>query len=390
MDVTSDFDPSTRIIKTDKGYELQEFKWTLNTFLKRSTALVGGSGSGKSTIIKAILKILKPHIEQVLVVCPTELQSPSYSEFIDPILIHYKMEKKIANPKKASENNKENSAIRFLDLIWKRQEIIVSIYKKANENHALDGLRKRLPSRAREELNKYAELAERRKKSCISNIEHQYAFDAKMREKKIKEVNETFKNLIYKMCKKYFKDNYKMLSKQNLTADEKYALNYLDLNPHLLLILDDCAADYKTLFKKDDVMKFFYQGRHAWITLIIACQSDKDLPADIRKNIFVNFYTDINNCISSFETKSNSYPKELINTAKDISNKVFKDASDHKKLVYLRNTEPGQKQFYWTKAPIHPPFKFGSSALHELCNMIRCTEKKIDESNPFYKNFSLD
>lgn len=42
-----------------------------------------------------------------------------------------------------------------------------------------------------------------------------------------------------------------------LTEDEKFTLNYINLNPRLLLILDDCAAELHPLFTKEIFKSFF-------------------------------------------------------------------------------------------------------------------------------------
>lgn len=376
-------------IITDNENKLPKFNWELAYFLDRTTVLYGASSSGKSTIIKQIMKILKPHIEQVIIVCPTEETTPSYAGIVDPVLIHYEMRKDIPNPKTKKENNVENSGIRFLNYIWDRQSALMATYKKANSIKAIDKLYKRLPDDAKREIRKYTELTNQKKNSYISAINHKYAFDDVTRKKKIEEMDESFLELLKKMRKKYIRDHYSQLIRiSNLDEDEKYVLNYIDLNPRLLLILDDCAGDYKKVFKSEEMSKFFYRARHVRITMILSCQDDKDIPPPLRRNVFVNFYTQEQTALSCFNNTSNSYSKELQNQAKDISKTAFREK--FRKLVFIRENQPG-KQFFWAIAqhPL-PPFKFGSQALLELCNIVRSNEDHIDESNPFFRHFDVN
>jgi energy-coupling factor transporter ATP-binding protein EcfA2 len=375
-------------ITTSSGKTVPEFRWQTGAFLDYTTVLYGASRSGKSTIIKNIMKILQSHIDQVIVISPTEISNHAYEGLVDSTLIHDKLY--LADPQgKAKDNTPEKCAIRFLDRVFSRQQLLADMYYRASDIETLESLFRRLPSSAKEQIRRYSELSDKKKQTIINLINHQHAFDAGVRESKIEEVKKKFKDILLKIHKKHFKDNVKHLLKQNLTEDEKYTLNYIDINPRLLIIFDDCAADLKKIFKTESMRKYFYQGRHNFITMLLSVQNDKDIPPPLRANTFVSIYTDLKNCLVSFEDKT-SHTKEVREFVQEAAKQIFTDSTiKHRKFVYYRDDPAGQ-EFYWIKAQ-HPlkTFHFGSDALRELCNMVRENSKKLDQNNPYYQHYAL-
>jgi energy-coupling factor transporter ATP-binding protein EcfA2 len=370
------------------GKTIPEFKWSTSAFLDCTTVLYGATRSGKSTVIKHIMKVLQPHIDQVLVVSPTEVSNRAYEGMVDSTLIHERVWLEDPNSKAKKENNPNKCAIRFLDSVFDRQMMLSDMYRRATKIDTIESLYRRLPSSAKEEIKRYSELADRKKNTIVNLINHQYAFEPGIRESKINEVKEKFKNILLKVHKKFLRENYRYLMKQtDLSEDEKYALTYLDINPRLLIIFDDCAADLLKVFKSEAMRRYFYQGRHNYITLLLSCQNDKDIPVSLRTNAFVSIYTDLRNLVTSFEDKNNSHPREIREFVANAGKIVF--SVPHRKFAYIRDDPSGQ-QFYWLKAqyPIKK-FKFGSEALNELCSIVRQTNKKIDRNNPFYQSFAL-
>jgi hypothetical protein len=333
------------------------------------------------------MKILQPHIDQILVVSPTEVSNRAYEGIVDSTLIHNRVWLEDPTLKK-KDNNPNKCALRFLDRVFERQVILADMYRRASKIETIESLYRRLPSSAKEEIKKYSDLADRKKNTIMNLINHQYAFEPGPREVKANEVREKFKNILLKVHKKYLKENYRYLMKQSdLSEDERYALTYLDINPRILIIFDDCAADLIKVFKSESMRKYFYQGRHNFITLLLSCQTDKDIPIALRTNSFVNIYTDFRNTMTSFEDKANSHPKEVREFVAEAAKLVF--SAPHRKFVYIRD-DPAGTHFYWLKAqyPIRN-FRFGSEALRELCNIVREDSKKIDKNNPFYHTFVL-
>lgn len=377
------------MVQTKSGKDIPEFKWNVDAFLKKTTVLYGPSKSGKSQLVKTIMKLLRPYIDQVLVFSPTERLNHSYDGIVDPTLIHYKIEYKDPNAKRESENNPLNAAIRHLDLIWERQEMMADIYSKVTNLNTLESLYKRLPSDERRHVRENVDKFNTSKEKIATIINHQYAYEPIVKKSKLDKLEEKFKDIIVQVHIKAFKDNYEYITKQkNLNENEKYAMDYLSINPNLLLIFDDCAADYGQLFKKDIMKRYFYQNRHGYVTVIITCQADKDIIPPLRKNAFISIYTDSQCAINSFNDSSNKYPKETKKFVEEATEAIFSE--DHRKLVYIRDDDTKQK-YYWVKA-LYPlkSFKFGSQALHELCNIVRKNNQEVNKNNKFYSHFKIN
>ena len=355
-------------------------------FIDRTTTLYGPSGSGKTVIIKAIMQLLSPHVPEILVVSPTEPSNRSYAGIVDAPLIQYRMYLPPPEGVKRRANDEKAGAQRFLDAIWQRQEMKSAIYSRVNDAQILRELyvrARRLDPRAGargdEALEKLARARERTLEGLASGL------IGAARSTALAQANIKFDDMLILLYKKYItplRDELWRLA--DLGEDEMYSLNYLHFNPRILLIFDDCAAELKPFFNSETFRKIFYQNRHVKVTAVIACQDDTDLPANLRKNSFVNFFTTEVVCGSNFTRPSNRYPKAEQQFATEVAPELFADK--FRKLAYIRE-DP--HKFYFVKIPPLPRFRFGSAAVHELCDAVGQEGVSMDKSNPFFDRFSV-
>ena len=56
---------------------------------------------------------------------------------------------------------------------------------------------------------------------------------------------------------------------------------------YVLLVMDDCGYDAKTIFKSKTIKNLFYNGRHMHISLVMTLQYVMDMPTEYRTNIDV-------------------------------------------------------------------------------------------------------
>ncbi|WGG63041.1 B354L [African swine fever virus] len=351
-------------LTTHSGKLIPELQFKAHHFIDKTTVLYGPSKTGKTVYVKHIMKILQPHIEQILVVAPSEPSNRSYEGFVHPTLIHYRLW--LADKQKKNDNK---GAERFLEAIWQRQTMMSSIYSRVNNIDMLKTLYHKLPIDIQQKENKNIAKVE-----CLKA------------EQKDQKKEEKITSLYQQLLKKIIIQNIHMYKNLCLTEDEKFTLNYINLNPRLLLILDDCAAELHPLFTKEIFKKFFYQNRHCFISMIICCQDDTDLPANLRKNAFVSIFTNASICMSNFSRQSNRYSKQDKEYVEEISHIVFKG---YRKLVYIREDEHRQ-HFYHSTVPLPTAFSFGSKALLKLCKAVYSKEVVIDKSNPYWSKFRLN
>ena len=176
-----------------------------------------------------------------------------------------------------------------------------------------------------------------------------------------------------------------LYARKDLTDDERHALHYLHFNPRLLLIFDDCAAQLKPFFNKELFRKIFYMNRHSYITVIICCQDDTDLPTNLRKNAFVSVFTEPIVAVSNFERASNQFPKSIRAVVAEICPEVF---VGYRKLCFIR--EDDRRQHLYHATGVFPrPFAFGSDALEELCGDLRVKGAVMDRGNPYFTHFAV-
>ncbi len=365
---------------TKGGVIVPPLEITPSLFIDRSLVMYGPSKTGKTVLIKHIMKLVYGYIEQIIIVSPSEPTNRSYEGFVDSPFIHTRLY--MPNPDDPQKDEGSKGGLRFLEAIWKRQEILAAVYTRANNIDVLAGLFSKLPKRIKGEGIKRIELLNEKRKQIISKIKN----DSERCDENIKNINEKFKKILILNYKKFIMPFYeKLWEMDDITEDERYSLQYLKLNPRMLLIFDDCAAQFKPFFNKEIFRSLFYQNRHCFITVIISCQDDTDLPANLRKNAFISFFTEPIVCTSNFERSSNQFSKKIKSYVSSIAGDIFKG---NRKLAYMREDDTKQ-QFYHIEAPYPELFKFGSSAFHEYSKLVQNEGTTMDKDNPFYAKFKI-
>jgi hypothetical protein len=368
---------------TGEKQRLPEFMFESATLLDRSTALYGPSGSGKTVMVKTIMRALDAHIEQAIIVCPTQPANQSYKGFVDDVLIHTRIWlRDPANPRKTSD---PKGAERFLTAIWQRQEALMQTYKRANQVRVLAKLFDRLPEALRRPGRTPIGELRAREKAILAEIRRRYADDPGRLDKEEKSTREKIEKVFVGMYKRFILAGYETLNaREDLSEEEAFALRYISLNPRLLLVLDDCAAELKPLLTKDIFKKFFYQNRHVGVTLVICCQDDTDLGLHLRKNVFNSFYLSPRVATDAFDRLKPTREQKAAFAA--MAEAVFRQ--EERKLVFVRE-DPARHSYYFAHVPMPVARPFGSAALWELCAEVRASDSALDADNPYASLFRV-
>ena len=339
-----------------------DFNWKY--FLDKTTIIYGESGTGKSFVIIDILYQLKPHADQIIVFSPTDRQNHTYDKGIVPIpFIHYTITGDLLND------------------IWERQEALATVYSKANKPDVLRRLFEKIPNN--EDAKRAIENTNRKLRQCIEEIDNTEPDEATAKAK-IADVEKECNKLITMIYKHLIKENSIRLGKMQLTEEERYTVKYASLNPRLVVILDDCT-DLLKKFKSHPVMqKMFYQGRHSFITTIIACHTDKALDAELKKNSFVNMYTEETCARACFDRKSADLGKEAKERAVAACRQAFTPLAKFQKLAWIRD----EKKFYKFTATKRTDFRFGSPVIWDYCRQIQAESGAISPNNKFIHDFA--
>jgi hypothetical protein len=381
----SDLDSEGNLL-LESGAKIARLTITPKMLIDHTIVIFGPSGTGKTVITKHIMKQLNGPIEQAIIIAPSEPSNQSYKGIVDPPLIHYRLY--LPDPANPKKDDGKKGALRFLNAVWDRQEMMASYYTRANDLKTLAQLFTRLPEHVRKEgleriksMNARREAVTRLLTKKYSNVE-----DAGVCAEKIKEINQKFQKMLVLVYKKYiYSMHAELLGRADLTEDERCCIVYINMNPRLLLVFDDCAAQLKPFFNSEVFRKLFYQNRHSFITVVVCCQDDTDLPANLRKNARLTFFTTDVIARSNFERTANQFPKETKLLVNEMVKPVFQG---HRKLVYIRE-DPARRHFYHILLPIPEPFRFGSSASHELCEAVQNSGMSMDKENPYYSSFKL-
>ena len=155
------------VLVTETGRRIPELEFSPHLFVDRTTVIYGPSKTGKTCFIKNIMRTVSGHVGQVLVVAPSEPSNRSYENFVDPSLIHYRMHLPDPSDKKDSETR---AATRFLEMVWKRQEMMAAIYARANDPQTLRALYARLSHAERKENDRYLASLERKRRRVVASI----------------------------------------------------------------------------------------------------------------------------------------------------------------------------------------------------------------------------
>lgn len=342
--------------------------FTPHTFLDKTTTLYGESATGKSTIIVGILHELKPYADQIIVFSPTDRSNHTYSgngpeDRIVPLpCIHYTISEKI------------------LDDIWARQEALVSVYRRASAPAVL----RKLFMRVAADSERVVEFITAKRDERLQEVKDTI-IDPVTAKRKWKEIEFDHQRFIEIIYKHYINDNKYRLARMPLDAEEKFALRYINLNPRLVLIFDDCTEALNKLKNNSVIQKIAYQGRHAMISTIVACHTDKSIDSAFRKNTFVSFFTEESCGRAYFNRASNDLDKESKAVAMAALRSTFVSTEPHQKLVWVRE----DRRFYRYTAKIHSGFSFGCPEVWNYCEHVGADVTSVSLSNRFIDGFII-
>jgi folylpolyglutamate synthase/dihydropteroate synthase len=321
---------------------MKEFDRSVDYFLNRSIILYGASNSGKSTVIKDILFMLKSHIPNICVICPTNDLNSSYDGIVPRPLIHPEVSEQL------------------LDDILKRQSLNVKLYNLANDITKLEHIYSQL------NLNS----------SEIQRLKNAYdTVSLRVSEDDLSKLTSTHNSALVSAYKKSISQCKRL---DGLNENDKILVRHININPNFLIIIDDAAVTANKWCKYDATKELFFNGRHHKITFMIAMQDDKPLDSMLRKNAFINIFTTEQVCNTYFNRTANNFTKKEKVEAEANSAKVFNGSERYKKLIYLR--ESNDKFRYFT-ARINEDFIFGSPFLIKYCEQVTRNDSEFNASD---------
>lgn len=367
----------------------------VDLFLNRSIVLFGPSGSGKSRFIRYIMYLLRSEIPQALVWNPTEDSNGAYRGLVPPGAVHLtpwapppEGEKKRGVPGDAA------GIARYYEMVYELQEAKMAAYKRATTPEMLARLFDRLPTAARDAAAGTARAAEASLRRRLAELEAEAGPGASAAERarvaaRVGKLRETCRTAVEKIRRITIVRHLRHITAQALEPDERAATEHVALNPHLLLVFDDCGDTLKAMWKLPIMNKLFYRARHAGITVIWGFQNDGDLSASFRKNAFITVYA-ASSMTTNFGREASGFSAAEREKAEAVVPAVF--AGEHRKLVHVRE-DPEGEHFYHYTVPPHPSaefpaFRFGDDAYWELVGAVCADEPVAARANRFQAAFA--
>jgi len=253
--------------------------------------------------------------------------------------------------------------------IVNRLDNLIALFNKINTNR---------------ELTRYAKDIIR-----ISSEHIKIAQLSGMEYPKIRASTEKIKESSNNQLRKVYKEGIRGSSfpKSRLSIRERIIIQYLDHNPYMMLVMDDCAAQLKTLSKCEELLELFTTVRHLGMTIIIAIHNDTNLVPQLRNSAFNSIFTD-EDSVGVFFSRGGSttgLSKDKKKQALETAKIIFKEEDtidNYKKLVFSKHKIKTGKnqwsQFHYAYVDIYDDFKVGSPHLWNLCEQSATTEDDID------------
>jgi hypothetical protein len=359
---------SDRTIYTKDGDPIPYFYGSVDDYVDRTVLLFGGSGKGKTTVIEHILYTVKDHIPNYLVITP-RTSDKTYRKKLPARCI------------------KEDLTKHMLTQIWDRQSNITQIYETANDVDVLASLFDKCPDRRAlvmiKAIKQRAFDSVRAIDASSMNFATKKDQKAHIEELQLKKVTMLYKASIRQMRQK--------LSNMQLSDKETVCLTYLDINPRLMIIIDDCSEKWQMwqkMFGKDEINPFnsiFFRGRHNNISLVFAAHDDKLIDTGLRKGARVTVYCGSKALMASIGKSGSGFTSQDKKLAQRMATEIFNEddsnVKSHKKLCYVATAS---SPWMYHVADLHPEYDLGCEPLRELVDKMPKKEDNLTE-NPFLK-----
>lgn len=339
---------------------LNDYVINPNDFINRSTILYGASNSGKSFIILDILYNLRDKVDLILVISPSDRQNNTYAGIVPLPCIHYTITDEI------------------LTSLWKRQEATSQVHKIASNSETMSLLFNRISGISAKV--EFVKSAKRKLQESVNEVNKTQPDKAKAK-LIIQRLTEDCDTLVNKVMMQSIVENRKTIIPTN--QKEQLCLEYVDLNPRLVLVLDDCT-DLLTEYKSHPVIQsMFFRGRWTNLTIIIASHTDKVLAPEIKKNAFIQIFTEERTAHSYFNRTSADLDKDDKKKAETACKAAFTPTNKYQKLLYLRD----ERKFFKLTALYHEPFAFGSKHLWEFCGKLTTKDDELKADGKYLELF---
>jgi ABC-type ATPase involved in cell division len=339
-------------------------------FLNKLTIFYGASGTGKSSLIKHILNELHNEIPVAIVCCPTNDLNQDYSGIFPDQCIHSDLTKEL------------------LQKIFSRQTAIMSMYQLVRATENLLPLFDLIASATdREKIEKLTSILT----EAITKIKNKH--DADEAEMRIGNIKKQYNKKVVKKLRETISENLSLLLNEfKLNDMQKLILANFNINPNLLLLVDDCAASIKEWRDLKETKELFFQGRHFGVTVLFTMQNESIIPPQFRQNAHISAFMTEKIVNTYFAKASTGVPIEERKLVARIAKVIFADSGNfnkpnYKKLLMFGPIVKTNHRFQYIIGSNRAK-KFGSEAFWKMCNTVKKNDT-VATSTAFNKIFNI-
>ncbi len=340
-------------------------------FLDKLCILYGTSGTGKSSLILHILGNLRNKIPIGICCNPTNAQNGDYAGVFPEECIYDDVSKPL------------------LQRVFQRQVNAVAMYKLVRDPTQLRPLYKKISDiETQQKIDRLDSIYKRGMHDIKTKCDEEDADGA------IAELTSKYHKKLVKIMRGSIETNmHQIKTKSSLTDIQRAIIENFNINPRILILIDDCAASIKEWKDLEETKKLFFQGRHMFVTTILTMQSESIIPPHLRSNAHISIFT-TEKVTNTYLLKSTSgVSSEERKKISKIAGVIFQESEDadkpnYKKLVVF---SPLIKTNYKIQYMIGNPKKrrFGSSILWELCDQVKREQPSSVSTASFSKMFAI-
>ncbi len=339
-------------------------------FLNRLTILYGTSGTGKSSLIKHILNTIRDVVPIGFVCCPTNATNGDYDRIIPTECVY------------------DDLTADLMKRIFTRQSNILAMYDMVRKIENLKPLYRLIAdAHSNEKIKKLDKLLSK----SIAQVEASYDTDDIA--STIEDLQERHRKKVVRIMRSCIKDNISTIVNYNLSDMQKVIISNLEINPNILLIVDDCAASIKEWRDLTETKQLFFQGRHFKVTTVLTMQNESIIPVPLRTNAHVSIFTTEKITNTYFQKASSGVSPEERKRISKIAAVIFAASDDnnrpnYKKLVVFGAVINTEDKIQYIIGD-NKKKRFGSNAVWDMCDKVKRELPCAITCNSFSKMFNL-
>ena len=333
-----------KVRHSNKDITIPRADFNVDRYLDHTTIVLGPGGTGKSTAITHIVTEIQDHLAALFVVNPTNPIKHDYDGMTPPQAIFPSFDRD------------------WLEKLKMRQEAAAATYTQAMDIDVLQKI-----------FNKIATRGQRERLTQIQD-----GFDDLIGElsgTRKDDLEATHKRNVRKYMRGVIRPHKERIMDQLEDMDDppediSYTMEYLDFNPRVCVVFDDCTVSLRPFVSNNRDALFgdiFYRCRHFFLSIIICLHDDKILDSDYKRNSYQIIFTTNVVAQGFFERASSNFSSYQKGLSRKVIKIIYDKDARYRKLLYQREADYQFQHYTAEKIDKDDKEMVGSEFFQELC-----------------------